>query len=257
MKKYLLLLLIPTLALAAGRLQNSDFMTEAELTGAGGSVSQLLNDSKIYITGAGINKTLDDAIADGDIGGGSGVPLMSKGSLLTSNGTANGEFTACADDEIIVFDAAEVNGFKCEAKPVAGGGPTVLYRVSSGSNQTISPINSWTPVPLGTVSVDIDSGDGANTYTFGRNALATVYVKTSYSGTCNSGGSIGRRIYVNGLDQSIFWLIPGYDPSNNIAGSTTHIFPYYQFSSGDTLQLRSYVTNSCNGVVLFYIVQHD
>ena len=51
-------------------------------------------------------------------GSGGGVPLLAKGSLLTSNGTANGEFTACADDEIIVYDAAESNGFKCEAKPV-------------------------------------------------------------------------------------------------------------------------------------------
>jgi len=56
--------------------------------------------------------------------GGGGVPLLGKGSLLTSDGTTNGEFTACADDEIIVYDAAEVNGFKCEAKPSGGGSAT-------------------------------------------------------------------------------------------------------------------------------------
>jgi hypothetical protein len=50
-------------------------------------------------------------------GGGGGVPLLGKGSLLTSDGATNGEFTACADDELIVWDSAEVGGFKCEAKP--------------------------------------------------------------------------------------------------------------------------------------------
>lgn len=56
----------------AGKLQNEDFKTESELTSAGGSASQLLNDTKIWVTGNSINKTLDDAIVDGDIGGGSG-----------------------------------------------------------------------------------------------------------------------------------------------------------------------------------------
>jgi hypothetical protein len=56
----------------AGKLQNEDFKTEAELTGAGGSASQLLNDTKVYVTASGINKTLYDAIVDGDIGGGGG-----------------------------------------------------------------------------------------------------------------------------------------------------------------------------------------
>lgn len=83
MKKYLfLLLLLPVLA-TAGRLQNEDFKTEAELTGAGGAVSQLLNDTKIYVTGSGINKTLDDAIADGDIGFQS--PMTTNGDLIIYN----------------------------------------------------------------------------------------------------------------------------------------------------------------------------
>lgn len=41
------------------------------------------------------------------------IPLLGKGSLLTSDGLDNGEFTACADGETIVWDASETNGFKC------------------------------------------------------------------------------------------------------------------------------------------------
>ena len=41
------------------------------------------------------------------------VPLLGKGSLLTSDGLDNGEFTACADGETIVWDSSQINGFKC------------------------------------------------------------------------------------------------------------------------------------------------
>lgn len=64
----------------------------------------------------------------GSGGGGGGIPLLGKGSLLTGDGVTNGEFTACADDELIVWDAAEVAGFKCEAKPVAAA---PLYHVTT------------------------------------------------------------------------------------------------------------------------------
>lgn len=58
-----------------------------------------------------------------------GVPFMGKGSILTSNGVANGEFTACADGEILEWDAAEAAGVKCVAKPVSS---TSGYIVESG-----------------------------------------------------------------------------------------------------------------------------
>lgn len=53
-----------------GKIQNEDLKSLAELTGAGGSPSQLPNDTKIYVTANGINKQLSQAITDGDIGGG-------------------------------------------------------------------------------------------------------------------------------------------------------------------------------------------
>ena len=49
----------------AGRLQNEDLKTLAELTGAGGTVDQLPNDTKIYLTG--LLKQLSTALSDGDI----------------------------------------------------------------------------------------------------------------------------------------------------------------------------------------------
>ena len=83
----------------AGKLQNEDFKTEAELTGAGGAKSQLLNDTKIYITADSINKTLDDAITDGDIGGGGTPTLTGITAVLRdikADATSGGTFTSGA-----------------------------------------------------------------------------------------------------------------------------------------------------------------
>lgn len=52
----------------AGRIQNEDIKTSAEIVSGGGTASQLPNDDKIYVTANGINKTLKQAIIDQDIG---------------------------------------------------------------------------------------------------------------------------------------------------------------------------------------------
>lgn len=57
----------------AGQIQNEDIKSVAELTSAGGTAAQLPNDTKVWVTANSINKTLQQAIIDGDIGaGGSG-----------------------------------------------------------------------------------------------------------------------------------------------------------------------------------------
>ena len=46
--------------------------------------------------------------------------ITTKGGLLTNNGTAQVEALACANNEIIVYDSAESNGFKCAPAPSGG-----------------------------------------------------------------------------------------------------------------------------------------
>lgn len=84
----------------AGKLQNEDFKTETELVSAGGSKDQLLNDTKIYVTGNGINKTLDDAIADGDLGGGGGGGTATEISFQASR-TTNQSITTSAETDVV------------------------------------------------------------------------------------------------------------------------------------------------------------
>lgn len=70
-----------------GRLQNEDFKSSAELVSAGGAASQLLNDSKIYITAQGINDTLSNAITNGQIGAGGTKNYIISGNTFESNTT--------------------------------------------------------------------------------------------------------------------------------------------------------------------------
>lgn len=72
----------------AGLIQNEDIKSLAELTGAGGTASQLPNDTKIYVTANSINKQLSQAIIDGDIGGGGALTTNSP-QTLTNGGVVS------------------------------------------------------------------------------------------------------------------------------------------------------------------------
>ncbi len=54
------------------KIQNENVKTLAEIIADGGSASNLIQDSKIYVTANNTNKQLSQAITDGDIGGASG-----------------------------------------------------------------------------------------------------------------------------------------------------------------------------------------
>jgi len=70
-----------------GKIQKQDVKTVAELTGAGATAADLINDTQIYVTADGINKQLFDAIEDGDIGGGGGGSGFAAGSTISANHT--------------------------------------------------------------------------------------------------------------------------------------------------------------------------
>ena len=71
----------------AGKLQDADHKTLAELISAGGSASGLLNDTKIYLTGLSLNKQLSQAIIDGDLSGGGGGSSYGTTTINASSGS--------------------------------------------------------------------------------------------------------------------------------------------------------------------------
>ena len=73
---FIAMILIPLVCFAAGRIQNEDVKSLSEVTAAGGTAANLINDTKIYVTANGINTQLSTAISNGVVGGGGGGSLQ-------------------------------------------------------------------------------------------------------------------------------------------------------------------------------------
>jgi hypothetical protein len=135
-------------------------------------------------------------------GDGGGIPLMGKGSLYTSNGSTNGEWTACADGEILEWDAAEVAGIKCvnnladdkySATEVAWGtydGAALFRRcLTVGSDITVTGnITTWDSA-LNPIHIANYSGTLWNVHIVGANG--TDYAIISYD---DSDGTVDAEI---------------------------------------------------------------
>ena len=111
----------------AGKLQNADFKTLSELTGAGGSASELLNDTKIYVTANSLNKQLSQAISDGDIGG-SGSKNYFSGAVASGQATTG--FNQYAD----AASASPVDG--------TGGSPSGNFSIAASGTSPLSGTSS-------------------------------------------------------------------------------------------------------------------
>lgn len=201
-------------ALAQGLLQNEDFKTEAELISAGGTKAQLLNDTKIYVTG--VAKTLDDAIADGDI---SGSDVTTKGDLQTFS-TVSDRLPVGDDGSFLVADSNETTGLKWDGAIAAALGqstttasysPTLVGfgTISGGSfhwarvgdmyvvwgkftSGTASATEAQIPLPNG---AEVKSGFGSNKLvgTFQRDGTTTLNHYTMLATAGDTFLNIGLR----------------------------------------------------------------
>jgi hypothetical protein len=92
----LFLVLSPVLYGAVGKLQNVDFATAAQITGAGGTVAQLLNTSKIYDS---TNSQLLDTTIAGKLNTSAFTDAAVTGKLIT--GYVSGAGVVAATDSIL------------------------------------------------------------------------------------------------------------------------------------------------------------
>lgn len=149
MKNFLLTLLIPTLVFAKGKIQNEDVKTLAELTAAGGAMSQLINADKVYVTSLG--EQLSTAISSGDIisgvlpiiHGGTGQatasaafdalsPVTTKGDIIARSSSTNSRLAVGSNGQVLVADSTQTLGVKWATNP-AGSTYHVQEFTSSGS----------------------------------------------------------------------------------------------------------------------------
>jgi len=179
----------------AGKIQRQDVKTEAELVGAGATKADLINDTQIYVTATGINKTLDDAIVDGDLGGGGGGITDMTLQVFTSSGTWNKPANLLFIEVWCVGGGGGSGGARAavsgaSARPGSGGGGGFTYeRIPAAS--------------LGaSVSVTVGSGGtaGAATPTNGGTGGTS-----SFGGFCSAaggGGSLAVNQNVSGTGNS-------------------------------------------------------
>lgn len=165
MKKIILgLLLIGTIGYAAvGKLQNADFATSAQITGAGGTVAQLLNTSKIYDS---TNAQLLDTTIAGKLNG-----------PLTGDVTTAGSVATIATSSVTNAKLANMAAHTYKGNNT--GGATAPIDVTS--TQLTADLNLFTSVLQGLVPA---SGGGTTSFLRADGTFAVPAV--SGSGTVTS-----------------------------------------------------------------------
>ena len=83
--------------------------------------------------------------------GGGGVPLLAKGSLLTSNGLSNGEITVGTVDQILVADPNETSGVKWSDKATVA----IVDPIATDDSYSIG--SHWINTTTGSVYICIDN----------------------------------------------------------------------------------------------------
>lgn len=126
------------------KLQNEDFKTEAEIILAGGSSSQLMNDTKIYVTANGLNKTLSQAIIDNNLGGGGASKKVFDMKL---NGAYGGAAAYNGVDGLwIAPNALQItNIFIYQDTPGSGGTTTLDLKVKPFLSGSFTSVFLTTP----------------------------------------------------------------------------------------------------------------
>jgi hypothetical protein len=118
------------------KIQNEDVKTLAQITGAGGSASQLINDTKIYVTANGLNKQLSQAIADGEIGGGGGINYITNPSA-ESNTTGWATYQDAAGTSPVngIDGTANTTWTRSTSSPLRDSASFLMTKSSGASRQ--------------------------------------------------------------------------------------------------------------------------
>lgn len=144
----------------AGKIMNADIQSEAELISKGATAAQLPNDDKVYVTANSINKTLKNAIIDGDIGGGGGGGgknyLPNGGnfnSAITGWSVFNTTFTSGIPGTITA-GSTKVSLTYSTSNPLAGAGSglfQVTTAAASAGHGIITDVMTIDDIDLGAV----------------------------------------------------------------------------------------------------------
>ena len=208
-------------AVAAGRLQNADFATSAQITGAGGTISQLLNTSKIYdstnlqlldttlsnlASGAGITQLTGDVTA----GPGSG----SQAATIAANAVTNAKFRQSVGLSVVgrsanstgnVADITAANDFEVLRRSGTSIGfgdiefgalpQLVSYEVMG------NPTGVTADIQGASISEIIDGGSGCN-------QQGSILYRGASAWSCLLPEASGKVLQTNGNGANPSWVTP-------------------------------------------------
>jgi hypothetical protein len=138
----------------------------------------------------------DDGVSLNVVAGG-GVPLMAKGSLLTSDGGGNGELGVGGNEQVLVADSAEVPGLKwANASPLTAKGDLYTYdtanqKLAIGANTHVLTADSTQPT--GMKWAPSTGGGGSSSI------LTTVTIQDDFKYTFNETSSLNKELYRSSL----------------------------------------------------------
>lgn len=256
MKKFLATLLIQCLFMtsvfAAGKLQNEDFKTEAQLISGGATKANLLNDSKIYISANGINDRLDNAIVAGSIGG------VGAGSVNLANGGFENNLTGWATYKNTA-QALPVTG--------TGGSPTSTLNVgcASGCTTTTTPLYGLKSGVMNHPASNVQGEGTSYDFTIDAGLQGKVVTLSGayaiVSGTYSGGQPnpiVDSDVEVYIYDKTNGTLIQptSYRLDGAVVGQTYNFSPSFQTATNSTSyrMIFHYATNSASAFVLKYDV---
>jgi hypothetical protein len=170
---FLLIMLFVGSVMAQGRLTDADFATLAQIQAASGTAANLLNDDKVYIKANGINKTLNQAVADGNIATTAvdssilSIAAVSSSYTIPSNidlVLASGTITVTLPTADVSNTGRVITVKNTSTRPTnAGASNAVVLIQTSPSTQLIDGVSASTSLVNFGESIDLVS-DGSTWY---------------------------------------------------------------------------------------------
>lgn len=154
------------------KLQGDSFKTEVEV----GAANRLLKDDQIYVTASSLNKTLKDAIENGDIAGGS------ADKTIVTTSTPNTKAITEANGTVFLHTASPGTTYQLPAASIAAGKRyTFVHRPIKTSDGT-------------SVVVTAASNDKIDYFANGGTRVATLAASTYTHGNSGTSGTLGNAI---------------------------------------------------------------
>lgn len=148
------------------------------------------------------------------------LPLLAKGSLVTSDGVGNGELTVGADDQILVADSAETSGLKWIDLPASGSRLNLLNDGSFEAGVTDGSCTGCTATQDTTDKLGTDNNLASLKMAFSASSGDYTLTKSTSAQYSNVAGVVSAWIKTSASDCHFDELVDGTQSQTVAIGSS-------------------------------------